>query len=162
MYLHNLNKNGHVYPTISTSKTPIGYNTAKRLTLIVCVFFLLQKYRHCILVKKVLPKHSTVIFGLVYPPEKYKKWIVVYTFPFLFKICKYKSWNIFKVKLQGSKVKRITSYIYSTNVKLSKAISTFMLSYVAKLEDEKLSGTSTEKKSTKFVHFTAKPYLNVF
>ena len=42
------------------------------------------------LVKKVLQKHSIVIFGLVCPLEKFDKLPVAQTLPFLFKICKYK------------------------------------------------------------------------
>ena len=61
-------------------------------------------------VKKVLPKHSMVIFGLFYFQEKFEKSIVLQIRSSFFKYVNTKSWNIFKVKLQGSKVKRIRPY----------------------------------------------------
>ena len=55
---------------LSTFKTPFGYNEAKnQLTLLF--FDCMQKYRHCMLVRKVLLKQSMVIFGLEYRLEKY-------------------------------------------------------------------------------------------
>ena len=48
-------------------------------------YFLLQIYRHCMFFKKVLPKHSMVIFGLVYRLEEFKRSIVVHISLFLFK-----------------------------------------------------------------------------
>ena len=59
-----------------TSKTPIGYNKAKHITEYLC-YFLLQKYRHCMSIKKVLPKHSMVIFALFYFHKKLEKLIVL-------------------------------------------------------------------------------------
>ena len=53
-------------------KTPIGYNKTKPIT--ECLrYFWLQKYRHCMSVLKVGPKHSMVIFGLFYFQEKFEK-----------------------------------------------------------------------------------------
>ena len=40
-------------------------------------YFWLQKYRHCMSVKIVLPKHSIVIFGLFFFQEKFEKSIVL-------------------------------------------------------------------------------------
>ena len=59
-----------------TFKTRIRYDKAKPIT--ECLrYFLLQKYRHCMSVKKVLPKHSMVIFGLFYFQEKFEKSIIL-------------------------------------------------------------------------------------
>ena len=57
-----------------TFKTPIGYNTAKPITECLCYSWL-QKYRHCMSVKKVLPKHSMVIFGHFYLHEKFDSFV---------------------------------------------------------------------------------------
>ena len=59
-----------------TFKIPIGCNKAKPIA--ECLrYFLLHRYRHCMSVKKVLPKHSMVISGLFYFQEKSKKSIVL-------------------------------------------------------------------------------------
>ena len=59
-----------------TFKTPIGYNKAKPIT--ECLrYFGLQKYCLCMSVKKVLLKHSMVIFSHFYFQEKFEKSIVL-------------------------------------------------------------------------------------
>ena len=67
-----------------------------------CLFLVVDKFRTCFHVvtsltrstidnqRKVLPKHSVVIFGLLYLLEKFKKSIVAMILPFLFGKCKYK------------------------------------------------------------------------
>ena len=72
-----------------TFKTSIRYNKAKPITERLRYFWL-QKYRHCMSVKKILPKHSMVIFGLFYFQEKFEKSIVLQILTFFFKICEYK------------------------------------------------------------------------
>ena len=59
-----------------TFKTPIGYNKAKPITEYLRYFWL-QKYRHCMSVEMVLPKHSMVIFGLFHFQGKFEKSIVL-------------------------------------------------------------------------------------
>ena len=55
---------------LSTFKTFLGITKLKANT--ECLrYFRLQNDPHWVLVKKVLPKHSMVIFSLVYPLEKF-------------------------------------------------------------------------------------------
>ena len=51
---------------LSTFQTPYGNDKAKNQHWMFARFFWRQKYRHCMLAKEVLIKHSLVIFGIVY------------------------------------------------------------------------------------------------
>ena len=65
-----------MFMQLLTFKTRIWYNKAKPIT--ECLrYFRLQKYRHCTSVKKVLPTHSMVFFGLFYFQEKFEKSIIM-------------------------------------------------------------------------------------
>ena len=86
-----------------------GYNKAKDKHWMFA-FFLTSKISPLHVSKKSPTKTFNGDFRPCLPLEKFEKSIVPWTLYSYLKYVNTKSWNIFKVKLQGSKVKRIKSY----------------------------------------------------